>query len=138
LIDLERLKAQLVRHEGMVLTTYECTAGKTTLGVGRNVQEVGITEAEAMHLLSNDIARVAGECYGAFSWFKDLDELRKEAVINMVFNLGLTRFKQFKKTISYIEAGEFQLAGAEALDSKWAKDVGNRAVEVANQLAGNP
>ena len=136
MIDLERLKKQLVIDEGLELKPYRCSADKLTIGVGRNIQEVGITKEEAMVLLENDIARCAGECARAFPWFLDLSAERKEAVINLVFNMGLSKFQQFKKTIAYIEAGEFERAGAELLDSNYARQVGKRSERVANMLAG--
>ena len=135
MINMERLKKQLVIDEGMKLKPYRCSANKLTIGVGRNIQEVGITEEEAMVLLENDIARVTGQCMAEFDWFSDLSEVRKEAVINLVFNMGITTFKKFKKTIGYIEQGLFELAGTELLDSNYARQVGNRSLRVANMLA---
>ncbi|HAW81655.1 MAG TPA: lysozyme, partial [Balneola sp.] len=108
---------------------------KLTIGVGRNLDDVGITDEEARYLLKNDIARVAGECMAEFTWFSDLTDQRREAIINLVFNMGLSKFKQFKKTISYIEQGLFELAGTELLDSNYARQVGNRSIRVANMLA---
>lgn len=107
--------------------------GHPTIGVGRNLS-VGITEGEAKYLLKNDIARVAGECINEFSWFNDLSEKRKEAVINLVFNMGMATFKKFKKTIAFIEAGEYEKAGVELLDSNYARQVGQRSQRVADML----
>lgn len=135
MINLERLKNQLVIDEGLELKPYRCSADKLTIGVGRNIQEVGITKEEAMVMLENDIARVAGECTRAFDWFLDLTPIRKEAIINLVFNMGLSKFKQFKKTIAFIEAGDWERAGAELLDSNYARQVGQRSQRVANMLA---
>jgi len=136
MINKKRLSQQLIKHEGLRLKPYRCTADKLTIGVGRNLDDVGITEEEALYLLGADIQVVINQCTVAFAWFERLDELRKEAVINLVFNMGLTKFKQFKKTISYIEQGKFDLAGAELLDSNYARQVGQRSIDVANQLAG--
>lgn len=137
MVNKKRLIDQLIIHEGLRLKPYKCTSEKLTIGVGRNLDDVGITREEAMYLLENDIARIAGSLYSEFDWFNDLNEHRKEAVINIVFNIGLGSFKKFKKTIAYIEDGKFDLAGAELLDSRYAKQVGNRAIDVANQLAGS-
>jgi lysozyme len=134
LVNLERLTDQLIIDEGLELKMYHCSMGHPTIGVGRNLS-VGITDEEARYLLKNDIARVAGECMAEFPWFSDLTEKRREAIINLVFNMGLSKFKQFKKTISYIEQGLFELAGTELLDSNYARQVGNRSIRVANMLA---
>ena len=135
MVNLERLTDQLIIDEGLKLKPYRCTSDKLTIGVGRNLQDNGITDEEARYLLKNDIARVAGECMAEFPWFSDLTEKRREAIINLVFNMGLSKFKQFKKTISYIEQGLFELAGTELLDSNYARQVGNRSIRVANMLA---
>ena len=135
MINLKRLQDQLVIDEGLELKPYRCSADKLTIGVGRNIQEVGITKDEAMMLLANDIARCAGECTREFPWFAELTPLRKEAVINLVFNMGMATFKKFKKTIAFIENGEYERAGTELLDSNYARQVGQRSQRVANMLA---
>ena len=136
-MDYDRLKKQLVVHEGLELKPYKCTANKTTIGVGRNIEEVGISEDEAMYLLNNDIKNVVAQCQATFSWFDGLTDIRKEAIVNLVFNMGLSTFCKFKKTISYIEQGLYELAGTELLDSNYARQVGQRSVDVANMIAGD-
>ena len=135
MIDLKRLQEQLVIDEGLVLKPYRCSSNKLTIGVGRNIEEIGITKDEAMMLLANDIARVCGECKREFPWFEDLTPLRKEAIINLVFNMGMATFKCFRKTIAFIEAKDYERAGIELLDSNYAKQVGERSKRVANMLA---
>tara|TARA_B110000902_G_C14115238_1_gene515953 strand:- start:320 stop:739 length:420 start_codon:yes stop_codon:yes gene_type:complete len=134
-MDAERLMLTLIRHEGIKYKPYKCTAGKLTIGVGRNLEDVGVSESEAMRMLKNDVAAVAAQCMGSFYWFDGLNDHRQEAIINLVFNMGLSKFKQFKKTISYIESGDFKMAGSELLDSNYARQVKGRAVEVANMLS---
>ena len=136
-MDIERLSKQLVIHEGLRLKPYHCSADKLTIGVGRNIQEVGITESEAMYLLANDIERCIVECKNQFQWFETLTPLRQEAVVNLVFNMGMATVKKFKKTIQHIENEEYELAGSELLNSRYAQQVGQRAIDVANQLAQN-
>tara|TARA_R100001440_G_scaffold56975_1_gene76767 strand:- start:880 stop:1308 length:429 start_codon:yes stop_codon:yes gene_type:complete len=141
-MDIKRLSDQLIIHESLETHAYTCSANAITIGVGRNIDKnggLGITEDEARYLLKNDINRVESELQAAYGWFSELDDVRKEALVNMVFNLGLTRFNQFKATIKHIENRDYELAGAEALNSRWAEQVGQRAIDVANQLAsGNP
>ena len=98
-MNYDRLKKQLVVHEGLELKPYKCTANKTTIGVGRNIEEVGISEDEAMYLLENDIKNVVAQCQATFSWFDGLTDIRKEAIVNLVFNMGLSTFCKFKNTI---------------------------------------
>jgi lysozyme len=124
----------LIRHEGFRQFPYKCSEGYLTIGVGRCIEINGITEHEAMYLLSNDIDNAIKDCEESFSWFKQLDEVRKDVIINMVFNLGLVNFSKFKKTIAYISRKEYDFAATEMLESEWSKQVGQRAVELSEMM----
>jgi lysozyme len=120
----------LQRHEGLRLKPYKCTAGKLSIGYGRNLDDMGISEVEAMVMLRNDIE----QCYQElemFSWFEDLDQVRQEALVDMLFNLGLPTFLEFKKTLKFVAEGKYSQAAEEMLRSKWADQVGDRAKELA-------
>ncbi len=128
------LQALLIRHEGLRLKPYTCTAGKMTIGVGRNLDDNGITEVEAMNMLDRDIAVTTATLRDEFPWFADLDRTRKDAVISLGFNLGVPRLKGFKKFLAAMEAKDYEMAATEALDSKWATQVGKRAIELAGMI----
>ena len=128
------LRDDLIRHEALRLKPYEDSEGILTIGVGRNLEDKGLSEEEAMFLLDNDIKQVLAECK-QFPWFEDLNQARQDVVANMVFNLGITRFKGFKKTIAYIELGQYDAAAIEMMDSKWARQVKGRAVELAEKMS---
>ena len=130
----KKLTEQLIRHEGLKLKPYKCTAGKLTIGVGRNLDDVGISKGEALHLLSQDIITAKDELVRVFPWTHELDEVRFQTLVNMVFNLGISRLAQFTKTMSLIHDGEYDAAATEMLDSRWAKQVGNRAIELSEQM----
>jgi len=130
---METLRQQLIRHEGLRLEVYECSNGYKTIGVGRNIQTNGITEDEAHLMLDNDIKRSAAELE-SFSWWEELDQVRKDCLINMVFNLGLPTFKKFKGMLSAIENKDFQLASLEMLDSRWSRQVKGRSKELSEQM----
>jgi lysozyme len=130
---MNRLIAMLQRHEGLRLKPYKCTAGKVTIGYGRNLEDAGISENEAMVMLRNDIE----QCYDeldVFSWFADLDQVRQEALVDMLFNLGLPTFLEFKKTLKFVAEGKYSQAAEEMLRSKWADQVGDRAKELAYMM----
>ncbi|MCK4829377.1 lysozyme [bacterium] len=129
------LEHALVRDEGLVKLAYEDTIGKITIGVGRNLDDLGITEEEAMMLLRNDIDRVKMEVEDRCEWVKDLDATRRNVIYNMVFNMGIVRFLGFKKTIALIEKKDYVGASIEMLDSKWSKQVGRRAVRLAETMS---
>ncbi|MEE8624132.1 MAG: glycoside hydrolase family protein [Anaerolineales bacterium] len=131
---MSRLHEMLIRHEGLRLKPYHDTVGKLTIGVGRNLDDVGITREEAFMLLDNDIAKVRREVNRAFRWFAQLNPVRKNVVLNMVFNIGLPRFRQFKKTIAAIKAKDWEEAASQMLDSRWARQVGRRARELAAMM----
>jgi lysozyme len=126
----DRLENMLIRHEGLKLKPYRCTAGKLTIGVGRNIEDNGITEAEARMMLRYDI-EVSRSPLLKYKWFSELNTPRQDAIINMVFNLGLPRFLRFKKTIAFLQAKDWNNAAIEMMNSTWAKQVGQRAVELS-------
>jgi len=127
----------LKRHEGVETHAYECSEGKTTVGVGRNIDQrggMGLSPDEVDYLLENDIERVIKELAGEYSWFNDLDDVRKDAMIDIGFNLGATRLRGFKRALSAMERGDYKVAATEFLDSKWAKQVGGRALELTDLI----
>jgi len=130
---VKRLIAMLQRHEGLRLKPYKCTAGKLSIGYGRNLDDMGISEVEAMVLLRHDIERCYDEL-NVFSWFADLDQVRQEALVDMLFNLGLPTFLEFKKTLKFVAEGKYSQAAEEMLRSKWADQVGDRAKELAYMM----
>jgi len=85
-------------------------------------------------LLGNDITRVMAELDKKIPWWKDEAPLRQRALINMAFQLGVNGLMKFKKMIRAMEIGHYDRAYTEALDSKWAKQTPNRALEVAKWL----
>jgi len=126
-----------MRHEGFRQFPYKDTVGKLTIGVGRNLDDVGISEDEAAHLLENDILVARNELLFAFPAFSQMQPVRQDALTNMVFNMGITRFKGFKNMIAALVEQNYQLAADEMLDSKWARQVGSRADELAYQMRTN-
>ena len=132
---MNRIKAQLVRHEGLRLKPYRCTAGRLTIGIGRNLDDRGISQKEAYAMLERDIQ----DCE---QWLLDeipeiynkLDEVRQSVLLNMCFNLGIKGLLEFKNTLSFIGAGDWERAANNMLASKWAKQVGMRAIELSEMM----
>ena len=114
---------------------YVCSAGYETIGVGRNIAEsgLGLSEDEIDYLLENDIKRCKQELI-ALSWFTDLDPVRQDAMVNLCFNLGMTRLMTFKKALAAMAIGEYSTAADEFMDSKWATQVSSRADEVTEMV----
>ena len=105
-IERERLRAQLLLHEGLRRFPYVDTVGKLTIGVGRNITDVGISETEAMYLLVNDIDACIRDL-ATFTWFPELDPIRQRVLVDMRFNLGPSRFRGFKNTLVAVARGDF-------------------------------
>ena len=133
-MNIDDLKQQLIRHEGLELLPYKCTAGKLTIGVGRNIEDRGISYDEAMFMLENDLMLYTAELEKSFPVVKDLNDVRVLTLLNMAFNLGITKLRQFKMMWAAIEDNDFEAASVEMLNSKWARDVGNRSLELSEQM----
>lgn len=123
----ERLTKLLTLHEGEQLKVYRCPAGKLTIGVGRNLEDLGITVSESRYLLANDILRVARELDESFPWWRGFSDVRQAVLIDMCFNLGMPRLKGFRLMLAAIEGGDWSEAARQMRDSKWAADVKTRA-----------
>jgi lysozyme len=133
-MNADRLVAELTRDEGLRLRAYKCPAGKTTIGIGRNLDDVGITKAEAETLCRNDVARVEAELDARLPWWRGLDEVRQRVIANMAFNLGTDGLLKFKNTLRHVEAGEYLAAAQGMLASRWASQVGPRALRLAQMM----
>ena len=130
-----RIKSQLVRHEGLRLKPYRCTAGKLTIGVGRNLDDCGISQKEAYALLDNDIQNCEQQLLDEIPViYSALDEVRQSVLLNMCFNLGLKGLLGFNNTLAFIASGDWERAANGMLASKWAKQVGFRAIELSEMM----
>jgi len=122
----------LIRDEGLKLKPYRCTAGKLTIGVGRNLDDVGISHQEAIDLLTNDIVRVRAEC-ARQPWWPAVqgDQVRERAMLNMAFNVGIVGLSKFTNTLAAVKAKDWPRAARGMRASLWAKQVGARAERLA-------
>ena len=129
---MTKLTEMLKRHEGVRSHVYLFSAGYETIAVGRNIAEsgLGLSEDEIEYLLNNDIKRVREELEDNYFWFRALNEARQDAMIDICFNLGLTRLRGFVKALEAMSREQFDIAADEFMDSRWSQQVGNRAVEV--------
>lgn len=128
-----RLSAMIKRHEGFRAKPYEDSVGKTTIGWGRNLSDDGISVEEASLLLENDILAHTLDAQ-KLPVFVKLDPVRQDVLIDMVFNMGLPRVLGFRKMLAALEVADWNEAAAEMRDSRWAMQVGNRALELAQMI----
>ena len=131
---METLIEQFIRHEGLRFKPYRCTSGKLSIGVGRNLDDVGITKEEAMYLLRNDISRCMTECRLKIIFFDQLDEARQDVLLNMCFQMGISGLLKFKNFLSFLEKQDFDSAAEEMLKSKWAGQTPARAKELSGVI----
>lgn len=133
--DIDSLEDQLIDHEGLELKPYHCTADKLTIGVGRNIQDRGITEDEARYLLKNDIKIVEDELLTRQPVVAGLDSVRQRVLVDMGFNLGLPILMKFQNMWAAIEDEDYHEAARQMMDSRWASQVGQRAERLAQAMS---
>ncbi|EPY01366.1 glycoside hydrolase family protein [Magnetospirillum fulvum] len=135
---MPKLRCELRRDEALRLVAYLCSAGKLTLGYGHTDGVQGgdtCTQEQAERWLDQDIAIAAAGLDRALPWdWRGLSDARQRALINMSFNLGLPRLLGFKRMLYALSIGDYPGAAAEALNSKWAGQVGDRAARLADMI----
>lgn len=128
---------QLIRDEGEVLYAYQDSAGYWTIGAGVLIDHRkggGITHSESRFLLWNRITTARDGLLSALPWVRSLDAVRQDCLVNMAFNLGVAGLLAFPKTLAAVKAGDWTAAAAEMADSTWARQVGDRAKRLAQQM----
>jgi lysozyme len=120
-------------HEGIRLYPYYDTVGKLTIGCGRNLTDRGITHEEAMVLFDHDLALVR-QSAESFPWYGPLDEVRQAAILDLLFNLGLSRFKLFKHFIAAMCIHDYHVAAEELKDSRWYEQVARRGPRIVGMI----
>lgn len=128
------LKARLIRDEGLRLKPYKDTVGKLTIGVGRNLDDRGISVDEARMMFDHDIDDHENELRAKWPHYDKLDDVRQEVLLNMAFNLGVPGLLKFVNTLAAVVAGDFDVAAYGMLHSKWASQVGKRASRLAEEM----
>jgi lysozyme len=131
---LDIVRAQLPIDEGRRFKPYKDTVGKMSIGVGRNLDDVGVRPDEIALMLENDIAEADKTARVLVPNFDDLSEARKAVIVNMAFNLGHYKLAQFKNTLRAVHEGRYGDAADGMMDSLWARQVGARARRLADQM----
>jgi len=151
----EHFIEELIKHEGLKLQVYKDTLGIDTIGIGRNLEdrgisqeelddldipnmdviyEYGITEADAVYLAQNDVQIVEEELLRAHPCVDRLDSVRQLILMDMAFNMGVPRLCKFQKMWNAIHEEKYDVAAKEMLDSRWANQVKSRAIKLANAM----
>lgn len=151
--DRAILETELIRDEGERLKAYRDTKGKWTIGIGRNLDDVGtvpltrtkadvlangVNQAEIDQLFIYDINRSANDLDSHLPWWRKLDPVRQRVMLNMCFNMGIGNAAHglcsFVNTLGMVQRGEYSRAAEGMLHSEWAREVGVRAQRLANMM----
>ena len=133
-MDRPKLLLELERDEGLRLHPYTDTVGKITIGIGRNLTDVGLSKEEVYALAGSDIYMACGDLDHYLPWWNRLSEVRQRVLANMVFNMGIRRLQGFALFLNAVQIGDWEEAAKQMLDSQWARQVGPRATRLAEQM----
>ena len=135
----EELLTQIKQDEGLRLTAYQDTLGNWTIGYGHTPATEGQvwTLADAEAALLDDVDRAANDVDMAFPWAEAMGVIRWSVLVNMAFNMGLSRLQEFHMALEAMQAGNYPEAATQMLNSLWASQVGDRAMRLAQQMENN-
>lgn len=133
----DRTIETLIAEEGFRASAYQDHLDFWTIGHGICIDArkgCGITEAESRYLLTNRVSAATTGLRIKLPWFAGLDEARQSALVQMAYQLGLGGLLGFKNMLAAIQAGDYERAAQEALNSAWAKQTPARAYRVADMI----
>lgn len=131
---MSKISEILEKHEGYRQFIYRDSLGIETIGIGRNLKNRGVTRAEALYLLENDIQDFTKQLRNRLYWFDSIHPDAQMVLIDMAFNMGLAGLLTFHDTLEHIKNENYKAASGTMLQSKWAKQVGVRALELSDIL----
>mgnify|MGYP003132616128 FL=1 len=124
------------KHEGFSSVPYRCTADKLTIGYGKRIKYLQVTEEQATEWLEEDLENLKYTLSAKYDWFLPAPQEVRDIVMNVSYQLGVSGFSKFRKTIKYIANKNYKMASVEMLDSKWARDdTPRRAKELSDRMA---
>lgn len=136
-VDATELEASIIKHEGVSEYVYQDTLGHFTVGIGRSLDKRdsnGLSPDEMLYLLRNDIKKCKSSLQN-YSWYTIQDNVRKDALVELCFNMGLPRLLKFNNTLKYLQTKNYEEASRHLLMSKWAKQVGpTRSKNISEQI----
>jgi lysozyme len=125
------LKSLLIKHEGEKLKLYKDTFGNLTIGIGRNLSDREIYQNESDLMFENDVNYFSDFLSKNYPFFDHLNEARQCALIDMCF-MGIKKFQTFKRMLQALTEFDYERAALEVMDSRYALQVGQRAIDISN------
>lgn len=135
-MNIKKLTQSIKHNEGFSSGIYLCTAGKRTIGFGRNLDDVGISAKESEYLLESDIKRIYISLNIEIPLFDTFPDYVQNILIEMAYQMGVSGLLKFKNTLKHIKWGQYDNASAEMLNSKWANQTPMRAKTLSNLMKG--
>ena len=143
-MDLEKLREELEIDEGCKYEIYLDHLGYATFGIGHLVvehdaeygKEIGtyVSENRVIKVFEQDIETVLSDCNRLYEDFEDLPEEAQRVIANMMFNMGYTRLSKFSGMKSGVDARDWDAAADEMIDSRWYRQVTNRANRLVERI----
>lgn len=130
----QRVRRLTELHEGRRRYAYRDTVGKITIGIGRNLDDVGLSDEEIDYLYANDHRRVRADLDRALPWWRREDGVRRAALADLCFNLGIVKLLRFRATLRHWRAGEYDAAARHLQDSLWYRQVKTRGVRIVRMV----
>jgi len=123
---------QIKEHEGFRSRVYQCTEGHDTIGFGFKVADLELDLDLAEEILVRKLEHLIRRVKNRFSWVNEAPYEIQDVVYNMCYQMGISGFSKFKKTIKYLADKDYENASREMLDSLWSRQTPNRAIELSN------
>ena len=143
-MDLQRLREDLEIDEGVKHEIYLDHLGYPTFGIGHLVldtdpehgQPVGTTVSNdrVIEAFESDLVGVMSDCERLYPDFGDLPEEAQQVIANMMFNMGRPRLSKFKGMKRGVDARDWNIAADEMIDSRWYRQVTNRADRLVQRI----
>jgi lysozyme len=144
-VDLDAIITDLEQDEGVRFFVYDDATGKPitkgtvvignpTIGVGRSLNIEGLTAAETRFLLTDDIVTLAPKMAAAFTFWPQLNLIRRAVLLEMSFNMGIHGLLGFPHMLAAVAAEDWPTAVAQMKASHWHDQVGNRAVRLEARM----
>ena len=131
---MSNLIDSIKKHEGYVGIVYKDSLGIDTIGYGFAIKDLELDEDICEIILERKLHNLIDRLLLKFGWFKYMPPEIKDIVTEMCYQLGVTGFSKFKKTIAYLQNKQWEEASVEMLDSLWARQTPNRAKEMSNRV----
>tara|TARA_R100000734_G_C3309812_1_gene100518 strand:- start:231 stop:638 length:408 start_codon:yes stop_codon:yes gene_type:complete len=131
---MSNLIEQIKQSEGFRPTVYQCTEGYDTIGYGFAIKDLVLGEDICEIILERKIAELKLRIQQKFPFYEDMPEQAQDIVVEMCYQMGISGFSRFKKTIDHLMRKDYKAASVEMLDSRWAKQTPNRAKKLSNQM----